>query len=179
MFACAPVLITAQESTHRLTFTVPNAPESALHPKDGRFQMTLTRWSTDEERTRLQATIKQEGADKLLNAFANVGAIGYLHWPGGLEYPVRYARRVPRPDGSVEVVLIADRGMWVWWDHPLSKGTQAPYTVIQVRLSKDGKGEGRVAFGSEISSDNEAGVTIANYGQKPLLLTDVREERTT
>src|SRR5687767_10919246 len=41
LLACAPVLIEAQEGTERFTFSVANAPESLLHPKDGRFQLTL------------------------------------------------------------------------------------------------------------------------------------------
>lgn len=182
MLACAPVAIHAQATqgtAEHFTFTVSNVPESTLHPKDGRFRITLNRWSTDDERSQLRTAFSENGAEKLHTAFGQVGPIGYLQWPGGLEYAVRYARRVPRADGTTDVVLVVDRGLWVWWDTKLApSAVQAPVSVIQVRLGKDGRGEGRVAFGTGIGSDNDAGVALANFAQQPLLLTDVRLERT-
>jgi hypothetical protein len=178
MLACAPAVMGAADVTERFTFSVPNTPESILHPKDGRFQLTLHRWSSDAERDALRAAAKDGGAANLLVPFREVGAIGTLQWPGGLEYSVRYARRTPRPDGQVDVVLLADRGLWVWWDDKLApSGAQAPLTVVHVRLAKDGKGEGRVAFADGITADTEAGIALTNFSQQPLLLNDVRQDR--
>ena len=105
--ACTTPVAASDEAVERFTFAVPNAPESAVD--DGRFTLTIDRWSTDAERTRMLEVIKERGNASLLEAFRETGAIGYLRWPGGLEYSVRYAQRVERPDWKKSVLVRACR----------------------------------------------------------------------
>lgn len=160
----------------RFSFARPPAPESTVDPKD-RLTVVIDRWSSDAERDRMLNVIMESGQAQLLDAFWDVSRIGTLHWPGGLEYAVRYARRMPRPDGTADVVLVVERPLWVWWDTSIPASSDNPYTVVQLRLGKDGKGEGRVSLGQTISTDKAAGVVLADFTKAPALLNDVRSER--
>jgi hypothetical protein len=162
----------------RFSFARPPAPESTIDSKE-RLNIVIDRWSSDAERDRMLGVIAEKGNAKLLDAFSDVSRIGTLHWPGGLEYAVRYARRVARPDGGADVVLVVERPLWAWWDADLAKNAVSPdhpFTVVQLRLGKDGKGEGRVSFGAPFASDKIAGVVITDLTKAPALLTDVRRE---
>lgn len=158
----------------RFTFARPPAPDSTVDPK-GRLSLDVDRWSTDVERDRLIQTIAESGVEKLLTAFRDVGRVGTLRWPGGLEYPVRYARRESRPDGGSEIVLVVDRPLWLWWDSQ-ADSTPYPFSVVQMRLGKDSMGEGRVSLGVSVSSDKTFGVVLADFASAHAVLVDVRRE---
>jgi hypothetical protein len=161
-------------SADRFTFVRPPAPESTVDPKD-RLSFNIERWSTDAERDRMLAAIAENGQEKLLDAFRETPDAGRLQWPGGLQYAVRYAHRIARTDGGSDIVLVVDRPLWLWWEsQPAS--TSYPYTVLQLRLDKDGKGEGRASFGVAVSSDKTLGVVLSDYPEAPALLTDIRRQ---
>jgi hypothetical protein len=159
----------------RFTFARPPAPESTVDPKSGRLSVDIDRWSTATDRDSLVKAIGENGREKLLDSFREVGRIGTLYWPGGLEYAVRYAWRSQRADGGAEVVLVVDRPLWIWWDSFAPSATY-PYTVVQMRLGKDGSGEGRVSLGVPVDSDKTLGVALAAFAKAPALLADVRRE---
>ncbi len=161
----------------RFTFARPPAPKSTVDPGD-RLTFAIDRWSTDAERDQLVASINTNGSEKLLDAFRDVPRLGTLSWPGGTEYTVRFARRAARPDGGSDLVLVVDRPLWLWWEsNPPS--TPYPFSVVQIKLGKDGTGEGRVSAGVPVSSDKSLGVVLSDYAKGPAVFTDVRQERPT
>jgi hypothetical protein len=176
---CSAPVHAVDEGAERFTFVVPDAPESTV---DGdRFTLTLNRWSTDAERDRMLEIAEQRGTTDVRDAFRETGAIGYLRWPGGLEYSVRYAHRIQRPDGGSDVALVVERPVWVWWDAPAKTGAAAEgdarFTVVQLRLNANGQGEGRIATEKGIVSDKRLGVLVSDYDSRPAMLLDVRRER--
>lgn len=158
----------------RFTFARPPAPESTVDPKD-RLSFNIERWSTDAERDRMLAAIAENGQEKLLDAFRETPDAGRLQWPGGLQYAVRYAHRIARPDGGSDVVLVVDRPLWLWWESQ-PPSTSYPYTVLQLRLDKDGRGEGRASFGVTVSRDKSLGVVLSDGAKAPAVLTDIRRQ---
>jgi hypothetical protein len=173
MCICTAVLhADTSTAVDRFSFVVANAPQDAL-AKDRRMYVTIHRWSTDEERQRVVKGLSEPAT--LLNNFFDVGAVGYMQWPGGLEYTVRYARRTPRPEGGWDVVMVAERPVWLWWDASAKWDGSQQFSVVHLRVGKDGKGEGRVATGSGFKADKDAGITLADTSRPPLL-TDVRRE---
>ena len=167
------VATSASPFADRFTFTRPPAPESVVDPKSGRLNIDIVQWSTPADRDRLVAAITQDGPEKLLDAFRDVGRIGTLYWPGGLEYTVRYALRSPRPDGGTEVTLVIDRPAWLWWNAS-APSTPYQFSVVQIRFGKNGTGEGRLSLGVPVAADKTLGVALADYDKAPALLTDVR-----
>jgi hypothetical protein len=171
---------TSTSGTHtivdRFTFEAPKAPDSTVDPD--RLHVGINRWSTDEERDRLFQVINEKGADQVLQEFRATGSVGHIRWPGGLEYSLRYAYRTPRPDGGYDVMLIADRPLWVWWDQSARVSTEPfIYTAVQIRLTKGGTGEGRMAGPDGVAAHKAAGIELRNYDQRTARMTDGRQER--
>jgi hypothetical protein len=162
-------------SLDRFTFARPPAPESTVDPKD-RMSVDIDRWSTDADRDRVRAALADNGAENLLDAFRGVSRLGTLHWPGGLEYAVLYARSNSRPDGGTDVVLVLDRPLWRWWESK-EAATKYRYTVVQLRLGKDGKGEGRLSLDVPVTHDDMFGIVLSDFSQAPVVLVDVRREK--
>lgn len=156
----------------QFTFAVANAPKDVFS-SDGRLRLRLLRWSSDDERKQVMAALDEPA--KLLSALPYVGVAGYLQWPGGLEHAVRYARQTARPDGGADIVLVVERPLWLWWDSTAKWAADQQFTVVHMRVNKDGTGEGRIATGDGFRRDAESGIMIADT-TKPALLTNVRRE---
>ena len=170
--ASAAVLSAETARVAQYSYVVANAPKDVLS-SDGRLRVRLMRWSTDDERRQLIAALAEPS--KLLSALPYVDVVGYLQWPGGLEYSVRYARQTPRPDGGTDIVMVVERPLWLWWDPSAKWAADQQFTVVQVRIHKGGSGEGRIATGDGFKRDSDSGIVISDT-TTPALLTDVRRE---
>lgn len=140
------------------------------------LELVISRWSTDAERDSVFETAQKEPA-KTMDALKDPGLVGWIHLPGGLDHTIRYARRVTRPDGSVDIVALAEGAVWVWWTpEGNAAGTATnkyPFTAIQIHLPKTGAGEGKLSV-TNVAADKDAGIVIGDYAQQQALLTDVR-----
>ena len=173
--ACATAVVAQSEDDDRFSFTVANQPKTGLNEE--RLQVTINRWSTDAERDTLAAALGQNDPAGINYALRNTQAAGYLKWPGGLEYTLRYARRTPRPDGGADLTLVADSRVWVWWDAKADVPLDEPFTVFHVRLEKNNVGQGKIAPASKVKGDKGLGVVVSDYDSRPVLLTDFRPQR--
>jgi len=166
------VLSETARDVAQYTFAVANAPKD-VSSSDGRLRLRLLRWSSDDERRQLMAALDEPA--KLLSALPYVGVAGYLQWPGGLEHTVRYARQTARPDGGADIVLVVERPLWLWWDSTAKWAADQQFTVVHMRVDKDGTGEGRIATGDGFRRDADSGIMLSDT-TKPALLTNVRRE---
>jgi len=138
-----------------------------------RFDLVVNRWSTDAERDKV-GNLAQTMPATVLTALGDAGIVGYVHLPGGLDYTLRYARRVERPNGTTEVVALADAPVWIWWDEGLKdRKATYPFTAIQFRITKDGVGAGKLSAWSVVG-EKDAGIALGDYDKEPTLLTSVR-----
>ena len=164
------VLAQTNHVEQRYTFKAANGSKAGPSG-EGPLELVITQWSTDAERDRLLSALR-EGPNKLADAIRAGYAVGYMHWPGGLDYTLRYAYRVPRSDGGEDVILGTDQPIRLWWD----SGDVTPQsTVIQLRLSKDGRGEGKL--GTKVSDQNAKTFVIDDFDTLPTTLIDVQRER--
>ena len=184
--ACAAAVLAfgtvalAQQNAVKERFTFAALNGSKAGPSgSNRLELVVHRWSNDAERDRMSSVLA-EAQDKFADALAAMPEAGYLHWPGNLEYIVRYANRIPRPDGGEDVVLAADSPLSLWWDPSISTPSTSPrFTVIQLRLNKDGRGEGKLSLATKVSADKQTKTfALENYAGQPAILTDVQHERT-
>ena len=166
----------------RFSFVAANAAKAGPSG-EGRMQIVINQWSPDAERDRLVTVLKTEGADKLAQWFGRGSALGYINWPGHLQYTIRFASRVPRPDGGEDVILATDYPAHVWWDAALGTAPTsfAHGTVIQLQLNRDGRGEGKLSTGTRLTVAHDGQVfALEDYASQPVVLTDVqRDTRTT
>jgi hypothetical protein len=175
-FGTAAVAQNAGTADH-FTFVPANASKAGPSA-EGRLQIVINQWSPTSERDRLLSAFKEGGSDKLAESFRSGPAAGYLYWPGNLEYTLRFAYRVTRPDGGEDVILATDYPVDVWWDNALGAPPTSfdKGTLIQLHLNKDGRGEGKISVGTKVSASKEA-FALEDYAKQPVVLTDVQRDR--
>jgi hypothetical protein len=171
--SAAPIALKAQASKPIETFTC-----FAVALGTGRanvIDITINRWSTDEEREMLLTTLQESGQEKLLAALEKIRPpVGYMRTPSSIGYDLYYARSTPQPDGSRKVVLATNR--WVAFREVSdeTRSMQYQFTVIEIHLDKNGKGEGKLVPAAKVSWDTKTKkIEIENYDALPVDLTKV------
>ena len=143
----------------------------------GTIDITVNRWSTDAQRDTLMKVMREKGPEKLLDALQDMPAMGHFGAPGNLSWDIHFARKVPLPDGGERVILITDRRIGFWEAANQPRSVDYPFTVIELRLNRDGEGEGKMSIATKIIMDSEANiVTLENYETSPVRLTNVKRE---
>ena len=104
--------------------------------------------------------------------------VGYFRTPESLAYDLRYAQRTPLPDRGERVVLATDRSVQFWEVAGGSRTTDYPFTVIELRIDGDGRGEGKMSIATKVTADKKDNtIVLENWGLQPVQLKDVRRER--
>ena len=139
------------------------------------IDITIDRWSTDQEREMLLTTLQEFGQDKLLSALEKIRPrVGYMRTPTSLGYDLYYARNNPQPDGSRKVVLATNRQVSFREAANNTRSMQYQFTLIEIHLDKNGKGEGKLVPAAKVSWDTKTKkIEIDNYNALPVDLTSV------
>jgi len=175
----APVLqaqATAPPKMESFTGTTVN-----LNPGGGtRLQINVFKWTTETDRDALLSVLQEKGDSGLGAALEKAPTIGYI-WDGGhLGYSLRYAHRIPQPDGGERIVLLTDRTLGSWGREAWKPSGQAPappysFTLVELRLNKHGRGYGKMSLAARVMADADAhAVTLENYEAAPVLIDDVK-----
>src|SRR5215475_7288449 len=116
----------------------------------GAVEIVVYRWSTDQERDRLLAVLLEQGPEKLLDALQDTPRVGYIRTPDGICYDLNFSRRTPGEDGGerIEVVTARDFRFWGAINQPGS--IDYSFAVIELRINRDGQGEGRMSIATKI-----------------------------
>ncbi len=141
--------------------------------------ITLFRWSTDQEREALLAALQESGRDTLVDALHKIKPrVGYVRTPNSIGYDLYYAREHKAADGSRRIVLATDRR--VSFREVMSDTRSMDYrvTVFELRIGADGRGEGKLVPAAKITWDKTAGkIEIANYSALPVDLLQVSAKK--
>jgi hypothetical protein len=144
----------------------------------GNIEIAVNRWATDAERDKLMSVMLERGPDKLLDTLQSMPRMGYFRVPSQVGIDIHFARRVPLPDGDERVVLVTDRRIGFWEAANQPRSIDYPFTVIELRLNRDGDGEGKMSLATKIIADKENSiVTLENYDIQPVLLNNVKREK--
>ena len=144
----------------------------------GNVEIVVNRWSTDAQRDTLMQTLMSKGAEKLLDKLQDMPRMGYIRTPDSIGWDLHFARRTPLPEGGERVVLVTNRRIGFWEATHQPRSIDYPFTVIELRLNKDGEGEGKMSIATKIIADRENNIiTLENYATSPVMLTNVTRER--
>jgi hypothetical protein len=176
----APVVLAAQSPTPARIETF-SGTTANLNPGAGEeLRINVFKWATDAERDALLATVKGKDENAIGPALEKAPTVGIIwgSWPYG--YSLRYAQRLGLPDGGERIILITERplgsrGRAPW--KPLAQVTVPEYafTLIELRLNKAGRGEGKMSLGAKVIADpNGQTLTLENYAAAPVLITNAR-----
>jgi hypothetical protein len=143
----------------------------------GTVEIAIERWSTDAERDRLMALLLEKGPDKLLDELQKLPRVGYIRTPNSIGYDLHYARKAPGEDGGEHVVLATDRYINFWEAVNRPRTIDYPFTLIELHIGPEGKGEGKMSIATKIMYDKKKNeIVLENYQSQPVLLTEVRKE---
>ena len=143
--------------------------------KAGIIEIVINRWSTDAEREMLLTTLQEFGQDKLLAALEKIRPpVGYMRTLNSIGYDLYYARNNPQPDGSRKVVMATNRRVSFREAANDTRSMQYQFTLIEIRIDKNGKGEGKLVPAAKVSWDTKTKkIEIENYNALPVDLADV------
>jgi hypothetical protein len=146
-------------------------------------QITVDAWSTAEERERLITTVLERGSDALLKELQKAPIKGRFRVPTArqpdphhlsLGLDLRYAWQTPLPDGGRRIVLALDRYIGFREARSNPRSMDYPITLMEIRVDKDGRGQGKMAVATKISFDKQKNqVEIENYASEPVRLNNV------
>jgi hypothetical protein len=144
----------------------------------GVLDIAIERWSTDEERDRLRTVLMQKGSNALLSELQKIRPrAGYIKTADSLGWNVYYAREHATPDGGRRIILSTDRPMSFWEIMNRPRSAEYDFTLAEIHLNKDGKGEGKIVSPAKISwNKDKNAIEITNYGTEPVRLTQVTVE---
>jgi hypothetical protein len=143
----------------------------------GPVEFVINRYSTDEERDELLKTLKEKGPERLLEALQKLPRIGYFRTPNSTGYDLRFARKMPGEDGGERITMMTDRYITFWEARNRPRTIDYPFTMIEVRIGPEGKGEGKMSLATRITYDkNNNTVVLEDYKSQPTLLNEVKRE---
>jgi hypothetical protein len=156
-----------------LAVNMGTAPDLRMRASQSPVDITVERWSTDEEREHFFTALGQS-PDTLLNAFQDAKRVGYLRTPDQLGYDLKYARQMPAAGGGTRVVLATDRPLGFWELANQTRTSEYPFTVIELRLDQTGKGEGKMSVATKITTEKDHTIVLENYLSEPVQLQDLK-----
>jgi hypothetical protein len=174
---------TADETPLKLTsyaidLGVSNLPThrrlGVLHRRAGIVQIAIDHWSSAQERDGLLDTLRTQGADNLLSNLQKAPPVGTIRTPDRIGWDLHYAWETPTDDGGRRIFIATDRPIRFWEAANLTRTYHYPFTLIEIHLDKNGKGEGRMSVATKISlSKDGKTIELENYTTQPVLLEQV------
>jgi hypothetical protein len=162
-----------------INMTNVNAPRGNA----GMLEIRITGWSSAETRKTLIQLAVDKGQDALLGALQKEPVKGRLslpNWQGAdpqnyrLGWDIRYAAQAPLPDGGDRIVIATDRQMSLWEVRERPRSYDYPFTLIEIRIPKGGKGEGRMFGATQIRFDKKANqMVLEQYSAGEVKLNEV------
>lgn len=147
------------------------------HGLSSNLQITITRWTTDEERDLLLTTLVKDGQEAMIKILGKQKETGFVRLPNKLGYRLYYAREFKK-DGKRKIILATDRPISMaeaWRDN---RSMDYAIAMIELLLDAEDKGEGALLFGVKLTPNQETKtLAIENYGTDPVQLKNVRKNK--
>lgn len=128
-------------------------------------------YSTAAEVDKLSGVLAKKGPDGLRDALWDLEK-GYIRIGSGLGYPVAVVLAKPSATGR-EIRIMMDRPISFREFVTSARSLDYPFSYIEIKLGKDGKGEGQMFAAAKISL-TAGTVDVENYSFLPLKLLAVR-----
>lgn len=148
----------------------------------GVTEIEIERWTTSDERAKLlelvgTAKFGEDGQRKLLDALQRINPrVGFIRTPNSLGWDLRYAVEDTLPDGTRQIVIVTDKPVSFGAAASDSRAMDYPFTLIEMRMKPNEKGEGKMLAATSITVKNGK-LELENYGQEPVRLTSITEEQ--
>lgn len=150
------------------------------------LEIDVNSWSLESERAALieVATAAANNQNALLKALQKQPKRGRMWapqwrgpdpWNARLGWDLRYAHQEMQPEGGRRVVLATDRVVSFWEARNQPRSIDYPFTLIQIEVDRNGRGQGKMSVATKISFDRtEKVLELENYASEPVRLNDVK-----
>jgi hypothetical protein len=142
--------------------------------RSGDVEIAIERWSTDGEVALLRKAFREGSVGSLAGVLRALSPrAGYVRTQYGGASDLQYARELPVTDGGRRIVLATGRaGAPADGSNP--RADVHEFLVVEVRLDKDGKGEGRTAGAERLRYNKEtAALELDRYGTEPVWIRNL------
>jgi hypothetical protein len=129
----------------------------------------------------------EKGPNELLNVLQDMPAKGRMRFPNymgpdpnnwRLGWDIKYTWTTPLPEGGHRIIIALDRYMSFQEVRNQPRTVDYPFTLIEIHLDKEGKGQGKMAYATKILFDKKKNtVELENYSSEPVRLNDVTLEK--
>ena len=158
-----------EEEFSAILTNISNVGRTGLTP----VNIHITRWTPDDENVRLLNILRKDGQDAFLRALVDVKSVGWIATPTSLRYDFFYAHATGTKDGGRRILLITDRPMQMWERIEASPTRDYPFTVVELRLDKNGMGSGTLAQLVQLQLSGDV-LGIENFASGPMKLNEVK-----
>lgn len=143
--------------------------------RTGSIDIVIERWSTEEEFQKLRGVLIEKGGDNLLPTLQKIKPrCGYTRTSTSLGWDLQFARETVMSDGTRKIVVGTDRPMSMWELRNAGRSTDYEFSLAEIRLPADGKGQGKAIPRAKLSFDKEKNtLEIENYEQQPVRLNEI------
>jgi hypothetical protein len=139
----------------------------------GRIDITITRWSTPEEREQLRTVLVENGTEAVYTALQKMKSVGRIRVNDSLGWDLRYSREVKGNDGR-RIVFATDRPIGTAEAVRQPRSIDYKFTVGELRFTGD-KGEGSLSPAVKLRYDQgDQTLELENLASEPIRLLDVR-----
>jgi hypothetical protein len=105
-------------------------------------------------------------------------SVGSIREVTTLAWDLRFARQAPLEDGGRRIVLATDRPMPFWEVVNQPRSADYPFTLIEMHVDKENKGEGKLLADTRLFVDPRTkDVVLEHYDLQPVRLTQVGPRR--
>ena len=171
-------LVSAVPADEHFSATAVNLDAGGTGRVTTEVEITVTRWSTDLERTSLSTALQEGGSEALLDKLRHFSPVGTMAALGSVGINVQFARRSIAASGTERVLLITDRPIGVWETMNAGRSLEYPFTVIEMRIGPDGKGEGKASLAAKVIYDpGTKEIELEDYSIQPVLLRNVERSK--
>ena len=140
--------------------------------------ITVNRWSTQAEREKFLEVLRAKGPEGLLEALRGAPRLGSLRTAESIGYELRFAIQDPGPDGGRRVLIATDRPIGFLEATNRPHTIDYPFTVIDMQLRPDGKGQGTLALAARIVPTGK-NIVVENYDTQPIRLNRIETRKLT
>jgi hypothetical protein len=148
------------------------------------IQIRIDKWSPGAERDRLIDVFLAKGQKGLLSALEHLPEMGRFNFPGymgpdpnnimRLGTDIRYAYSTALPEGGRRIVIITPRVIGFREAVNQPRTADYPFTLFEMRFDRNGKGEGRMAYATQITFDKKKqAIELENYTSEPVRLNQL------
>jgi hypothetical protein len=119
----------------------------------------------------------------ITTAISSASTIGFIWTNDATGYAVKYAYRIPQPDGGQRIIIATDRRFGehapAWTPVATTGITDYEFTLFELRLGPKGAGEAKTSLTTKVVVDPDAKtVALENYAATPAILQNVKPSAT-